>query len=67
MAGDHVSDGNLAFNIDDIEIPEEIHLFSDPSEYDDIPDCTICYEQVQYRRMNWRYRELGLSAIDSDN
>ena len=41
MANDSNINNDLAGHIDDVEVPEEIYIFGDPSVYDDIPDVTV--------------------------
>ena len=53
MANDSNTNNDSVSFIDDIEVPEEMFIFGDPSVYDDIPDVTVWYERVQLNRMNY--------------
>ena len=55
MANDSNTNNDSAGYIDDVEVPEEMYIFGDPSVYDDIPDVTVWYERVQLNRMKNRW------------
>ena len=47
MANDSNTNNDLTGHIDDVEVPEDIYIFGEPSIYDDIKDVTVWYDRVK--------------------